>query len=237
MGKNDSFITSIATWAISLKAHTQGQFSAPCSIVTYAPSIPDEDMPPEVSLLLPTRPGPQSLIDTFVDDQAFNSEIAIGLFMSDPFLAIEREARRLSSADIAWVCNLPTVEQHDEEFTQQLADVGLDRSREYAALGGFKSAGLKIAVAISSEAGAREAIALNPDALIVIPRISDFAAGFPSPRQRGAAAQLVRDAIAETSWNGPLLGYGDDRETEHTSQWPETVDGMLFRPTMTTLGN
>lgn len=231
MGKNDSSEMSIASWSIRLKPHAPQKLSVPDRILTYAPSIPDEDMPQEVSILLPTHPGPQSLIDQISNGQACDSSTAFGLFMSDPFLALEREARRINAMGVGWVCNLPTVEQHDEEFTQQLSDVGLDRTKEYEALSEFKSAGLRIAVVVSNAPAALEAISLSPDALMVLPRVSDFAAGFPSPRQRGAAAQLVQDAINDTSWRGPLLGYGDDREVDHPSQWPECVDGMLFRPT------
>lgn len=236
MGKNDSSEMSIASWSISLKPDLTKNISVPDSIVTYAPSISDEDMPREVSILLPTHPGPQALIDSISDAHACNASIAIGLFMPDPFLAVEREARKIRAMGVTWVSNLPTVEQHDEEFTQQLADVGLDRSKEHEALAGFKSAGLKIAVAVASAQASLEAVTLNPDTLIVIPRVSDFAAGFPSPRQRGAAAQLVKDAIAETGWRGPVLGYGDEREVDHSSQWPDCVDGMLFRPTIQTFG-
>lgn len=230
MGKNDSPVISVASWLIRLKPQISERMLVPDCILTYAPSIPDEDMPQEASILLPTHPGPQSLIELISDKQTYNSSSAIGLFMSDPFLAVEREARRLIAMGVTWVCNLPTVEQHDEEFTQQLADVGLDRSKEYESLRAFKSAGLKIAAAVSNVPAAKESVSLNPDALIVIPRTSDFAAGFPSPRQRGAAAQLIKDAINDTDWNGPLLGYGDEREIDHPSQWPECVDGMLFRP-------
>lgn len=236
MGKNDSSEISIASWPIRLKKSVENRFFVPSSIWTYAPSIPDDDMPPEVSVLLPTRAGSQSLIDVFDHQGTFDPAAAIGLFMSDPFLAVQREARRLKSMNVDWVSNLPTVEQHDDDFTQQLADVGLDRSREYTVLDGFKAAGLKVVVIITSAEGAVDALSLMPDVFIVIPRVSDFAAGFPSPRQRGAAAQLVRDAITDTGWNGPLLGYGDDREIEHPSQWPDTVDGMLFRPTIMQLG-
>src|SRR3546814_2886307 len=66
---------------------------------------------------------------------------ALGLFLADPFLNIAGQVSRLRRAGVTSVANLPTVEQQDVDFAQQLADVGLDFTREVDHLGRFRRAG------------------------------------------------------------------------------------------------
>ena len=78
--------------------------------------------------------------------------------------------------------------------------------------------------------GALMAAALGAGVVIVMPRVSDFAVGFPSSRQRGAAIQKIRAALSDSDWQGSILGLGDETEAAHPSLWPEGVDGLLVRP-------
>lgn len=230
MNNGETSDNSVLYWRITWRIDAEGATPLPKGIVTVPASFSDGDMPPEIALLLPTNDGPSAFINHITRAQRWDATTAVGLFMSDPFLSAEREARQLREFGVAWIANLPTIEQQDQEFTQQLADVGLDHIREIEMISAFKSAGFKIAVVASNAEGAAAAARIAPDAVIVLPRVSDFAAGFPSPRQRSAIAQSVRDVLIESGWSGPVIGYGDAREAAHDSQWPDAVDGMLCRP-------
>ena len=230
--------TAVLRWVTAMRSASPASPASgavPAAVLTTSAGFDHPNMPPEVALMLPTNDGPAAFADTLLQAQNRDPAVAAGLFLSDPFLSVERVGRRLRDAGVEWVCNLPSVEQQDEEFTQLLADVGLDRHGEVAALGKFKEAGLKVAAVVSSAAGACDVAGIGADAIIVLPRISEFAAGFPSPRQRGAAAQSVRDAVRDNGWHGPLLGYGDDSETDRESRWHDAVDGILCRPVPATL--
>jgi len=219
-------------WRIVLSASDSERFSGfPRRLLTIAPQFRHEGVPDEVSLLLPTNEGPQRLIDTVVEATLLEGEDGLGLFLANPFLNLDRQAERLEKAGIRWIANLPSVEQQDEEFTQQLADVGLDRARELDCLTRLRAAGFRTLAVVSDAAGAVQAVATQTEGLIVIPRIADFAAGFPSSRQRGDAATEIADAAAAAGWNGPLLGLGDRHETDYERLWPDRLTGLLCRPT------
>src|SRR3546814_9713912 len=97
-----------------------------------------ESLPPEVALLLPTTAGADGLSAALATMPATGlatglerfADRALGLFLADPFLNIAGQVSRLRRAGVTSVANLPTVEQQDVDFAQQLADVGL-RSEEH----------------------------------------------------------------------------------------------------------
>lgn len=224
-------MVEMMTWRIALRARpATPQIKLPAAVVTIAPCFRHERMPPEVSLLLPTNEGPKQLIDAVVEDPARCADAILGLFMANPFLNVALESTRLAAAGVAWVTNLPSVEQQDKDFSRHLADVALDRPRELDCLRQFRARGFKIAVVVTDGPGGAAAAAIEPDALIVLPRVADFAAAFPSLRQRGAAAQAVYEAARGGGWHGPLLGLGEPRETQYERLWPERLDGLLCRP-------
>ena len=154
----------------------------------------------------------------------------LGLFLAGPFLNMALEGGRLAGAGLGWIANLPSVEQQDEEFSQQLADVGLDRGRELACLAQFRAQGFRVAAVAADGPGAAAAAAIGAEALIILPRVADFAAGFPSLRQRGAAAQAVAEAAAGTGWSGLLLGLAEGSDADHETLWPDRLDGLVCRP-------
>ena len=202
-------------------------------IFTIAPGFSHQNMPPEIAGLLPSNEGPRAFIDRVLTQPNWPAQFALGLFMSDPFLSIESESQRLIAHGVQWVTNLPSVDQHEEEFTQQLSDVGLDQTREFNALTRFKEAGMNIALIVSAPEKIEQIVQLCPDAVIVIPKVTDFAAGFPSPRQRGSSVHAVHAALRERDWRGPVIGYGDESETSHQSQWPDVADALMSRPIAT----
>ncbi|WP_293963218.1 hypothetical protein [Sneathiella sp.] len=187
-------------------------------------------MPHEVSLLLPTNNGARHLIDAAVKTPKEFADAMLGLFLADPFLNMAIECERLAQANISWIVNLPSVEQQDVDFEQQLADVGLGFHREHNNLEIFKAAGFRIATVVADASSAKASALLHPDAIIILPRITDFAAGFPSLRQRRSTAQEISLSLDGTGWKGMLLGLGELSEMDHERQWPEALDGVICRP-------
>jgi len=202
----------------------------PQAILTLEPQLRHESMPREVGLLLPTTDGPKSLIDAVTADPGRCEDAMLGLFLASPFLNLALTGSRLNRVGVDWIANLPSVEQQDQEFSQQLADVGLDRGRELDCLAAFRAQGFKVAAVVADEPGAAAALAVEPEAMIVLPRVADFAAGFPSLRQRGAAARSVAAVARGSGWSGLLLGLGEASEADHEALWPEELDGLLCRP-------
>ena len=219
------------TWRIVLRPGAGAtEDGLPPAVVTLAPQFRHESMPDEVGLLLPTGEGPKRLIDAAAADPALCGDAILGLFLASPFLGAGVDGPGLLRAGVRWIANLPSVAQQDEEFSQQLTDVGLDLGRELACLAQFRSQGFKTAVVVTDAAGAAAAAGIAPEAMIVLPRVADFAAGFPSFRQRGTAAQAVADAARAAGWSGLILGLADAGEAEHETLWPEPLDGVVCRP-------
>ena len=198
--------------------------------MTLAPGFNHESMPDEVALLLPSTGGSKRLVEAAVRDPAMHRDSILGVFLANPFLNIALEATRLARVGVNWVTNLPSVTQQDEEFSQQLADVDLDFGRELSCLSAFRDQGFKVAAVVANGADARAAAAIRPEALFVLPRVADFAAGFPSFRQRGAAAQAVIEAARAVDWKGPLLGLAEPSEAEHETLWAGAA-GRIDLPT------
>jgi len=221
------------TWRIILRggvAATAGNI--PSTVLTIGARFRDEGMPEEIGILLPTNAGPKRLIDAVADRSVPVDGAILGLFLASPFLNVESEGPRLARAGVRWVTNLPSVEQQDEEFSGQLSDVDLDHGRELQALAAFRAQGFRVAAVVAGATGAADAVGIDPDALIVLPRIADFAAGFPSLRQRGAAIQAVAEATTTAGWPGPVLGLGNAGEAEHERLWPDRLDGVICRPVL-----
>lgn len=218
-------------WKIQLRVGSNAnKVDLPTSVMTVVPGFQHESMPDEVGILLPTNCGPRLFVTNIEHAQPKLEDTILGLFLADPFFNVSREKKRLEQTGIEWITNLPSIEQQDVDFSSQLPDVGLGREREQNSLKNFRAAGFKIAAVVADGDGARDAISVGPGILIVMPRVIDFAAGFPSRRQRGAAAMEVRKVATEKKWTGHLLCLGDRSEVAHESLWPEAVDGLICRP-------
>ncbi len=187
-------------------------------------------MPNEVALLLPNDHGASDLISKVLTMPSYLQARALGLFLADPFFNAGTEAARMRDTGIKWVANLPSVEQQDQEFVQLLGDVGLDRSMEIKQLGELAAAGFQVLAVVSGPEAVEAAARINPAAFFVIPKVTDFAAGFPSLRQRGAAAREVREAASNAGWKGALLGLAAESEVAHETLWPDVLDGVVCRP-------
>ncbi|MEM7171440.1 MAG: hypothetical protein AAF530_14810 [Pseudomonadota bacterium] len=221
----------LLTWQIVWRSEkTALAMALPQQILTVAPAFTHQNLPPEVGLLLPSLPGARQLVNYISDRPLDLTQSIIGLFLADPFFAVAREKGVLDRANASWVTNLPSVAQQDPGFFHQLADVGLDQELELERLAALKDLGVRIAITVVDGPSTAKALALEPAALFVVPRVSDFAAGFPSLRQRGAAAQQVAEAAKGAGWEGPIVGLSGPSEAAYERQWPTVLSGVLCRP-------
>ena len=219
------------SWDITLRRESDlGSPHLPPAILTARPRFTAGGLPGEVALLLPNNNGASELISEVMAAPTQMEERALGLFLADPFFNVASESSRLRESGVTWVANLPSVEQQDHEFVQLLGDVGLDRSLELERLAKLKSDGFGVLTMVAGAEAASAAAEISPDAVVVLPRVADFAAGFPSFRQRGAAARDVREALQAAGWSGPLLGLAAETEVAHTTLWPDVLDGVVCRP-------
>lgn len=222
---------NLLTWRVVLRGAAQGSAAAlPPAILTTGAPFFDERLPLEVALLLPNTAGAAGLIAAVPRAPHLPPGCALGLFLADPFLNVSGEVGCLKAAGIAVVANLPSVEQQDLDFVQQLGDVGLDFAREADRLGEFRRAGFGVIAVVAGAAAARAVRPLEPLAVVVLPRVADYAAGFPSFRRRGAVAREVAAALTAEGWQGPLLGLAAASEVAHQTLWPDVLDGVLCRP-------
>ncbi len=187
-------------------------------------------MPDELAVLLPAGAGPSSMVEDCIAHPGDATTAVLGLFLASPLLNVDIEARRLARAGVRWIANLPSVCQQDAEFCRQLVDVGLDIRREFDNLARFRENGFSVAAVVNDAEQARAATRLDPGALIVMPRVADFAAGFPSLRQRASAVQSVYDGIRDSGFDGMILSLGETREAASEGLWPPRADGLLCRP-------
>ena len=218
-----------AHWRIVAPNHAD---ILPDGFLTVAPAMPGDAVPAEVGLLLPAGNGGGALTDLVSSDPVIAADQGVGLFMANPFLAVDREAARLQAAGVTWVANLPSTHQQDGEFRQQLEDVGLDWAREIECLSRFGALGLKRLAVLCDEAAAADVLAARPEAVVILPHVGDFAAGFPSMLRRGGSAQAVAQALRAEGWAGPVLVLGTDAEAASPTLWPHGVDGLLLRPAL-----
>ncbi|RVU38121.1 hypothetical protein EOI86_02110 [Hwanghaeella grinnelliae] len=224
---SDTARPCLALWRIVAPNHVD---RLPSGFLTATPGLPDDRVPMEVGLLLPAGRGRGVVTDTVIADPAAAAGRGVGLFMANPFLAVDREAARLQAAGIGWVSNLPSTHQQDADFQQQLQDVGLDWARELACLAKFGDLGLKRLAVLCDEAACEDVLAAKPNAVAILPRVADFAAGFPSMLRRGGSAQAVANTLLDAGWQGPVLVLGSEAEAASPALWPPGVDGLLLRP-------
>lgn len=226
---NTATVVNTARWRIVSPGHAE---FLPKAILTVAPALPGERVPMEVGLLLPVGRGRESLAQVVSATPEIAAGMGAGLFMANPFLSVDRDAARLREAGVGWVANLPSTHQQDAEFRQQLEDVGLDWAREIACLARFGDLGLKRLAVLCDEAACADVLAAKPDAIVILPRVADFAAGFPSMLRRGGSAHAVAATLRARGWDGPVLVLGTEAEAASPALWPPGVDGLLLRPTV-----
>lgn len=220
---------SILSWRLVLRRDVAPPTAPPTRLLTRSGAFRHESIPAEIAMLLPSGDGPTDLVDAVAAQPAFAQDAILGLFLASPLINVAITAERLARAGVSWVANLPSVSQQDEEFSRQLVDVGLDAGREFANLARFRERGFHIAAAVSHIDSARSAADIMPEMIIVTPRVADYAAGFPSLRQRASALQAVREVLDQRDWTGLLIGLGANGEADSEGVWPPRADGLLCR--------
>jgi hypothetical protein len=169
----------------------------PDALVTAWVGIPETEMPPVVSMLLPSSGGAQDVLDDLVE--VFPS--ALGLFLADPNLLTGRLSRQIARRS-RWVCNFPSVGQHEHAFRRYLSEVDLDYAREMQVLSDLGTAGLDTIATISALRDLDAARAAKPSALLVVPPVPEFGDG-PAPLARRGD---LEQAIAEQARGCPVIG-------------------------------
>lgn len=167
-----------------------GGATLPEALLTAPAPLPAEDMAPVVSLLLPSSGGAEDLLAQL--DRG--SAPALGLFLADPNLVPARLVRMLERLGVGWVCNLPSVGQHEHEFRRYLSEVDLDHDREMRVLARLRAAGISTIATVSATRDVAGARAGDPSALLVVPPVPDFADAPPDLDRRRGLERAVRDA-------------------------------------------
>lgn len=176
----------------------------PDSLLTVWAGGPAVKLPPVVALLLPNAGGAQDLLADLDDTRR---PAALGLFLSDPNLVAARLSRQIAR-HTGWVCNFPSVGQHEHEFRRYLAEVDLDHGREMRVLGDLRAAGLSTIATVSAERDMDAALASRPAALLVVPPVPEYTAG-PAPLAR---REKLERAVAARAPDHPVIGLRDPDE-------------------------
>ncbi len=203
----------------------------PSAILTEKPAFVSPSVPAEIALMLPARAGSETLptgleIPRDLDDEA------LGIFLTNPFLNLDRLIQRFGSTSVKWFANYPTVGFQDQEFAPQLADVGFDPGLEVRAATRLIKAGFNWFAVVSDLAFVDDILQAKPAAVLAMPRLSDYTAGFPSPRVRTALVEQVLEAVKEKGLAIPVLGFGETEEGGRVSLWPQGAGGLVVRPSL-----
>jgi hypothetical protein len=186
---------SFSKWPLRTASQSTG--ALPDALVTVSIGFSAGDMPPAVALLLPNASGAQDLLDDLGDVRPSG----LGLFLADPNLLEPRLSRQIARGT-DWVCNFPSVGQHEQEFRRYLAEVDLDHPREMRILSDLAAAGLSCIATVSAERDVAGALAARPAALLVVPAVPEFTGGEASLDRRIA----LERAITGRSEGVPVIG-------------------------------
>lgn len=191
---------SFSKWQIT---GTRGG-TLPSCFLGSAPPLPPNEMPPEISLLLPRAGSAQDVVDDLPNSLPAGAGLA--LFLADPNLNPARLARRMRERRLSWVCNLPSVGQHEHEFRRYLREVDLDHDREMRALETLSGHGISTIATVSSPLDCH-AVA-QAAAVFVLPPLPDFSHGLPHLERRTQLESRVRAAAPGVL----LLGLREEGE-------------------------
>ena len=175
-------------------------------------------------MLLPSADTNIALLSVLEAEPERFAGLAVGLFLSDPFLNVDLAIRRLRAAGVGWVAALPSACQHEPDFRQYLREVDLDLERELRVLKAVSDAGISTIATVSSAPDAA-AMGSLPTAMLVLPNIGGFIDGFQS-----LAARLELERIATREAREPTapLRLGLRRPEEGTEA--SGLHGVVLRP-------
>lgn len=211
------------------KAHEGADPLIPSSLFAASPPNLKTRLPFEVALLLPI----QKVSDPVPQNAANLSQIAAALFMANPLLNVATWSRHLLDRGVGWISNFPSVAQHEPLFRDHLSDVGLGPAQERELLSEFRAAGLRTLVCVSQDDDAQAAVSAGHDALLILPQVPAFEAGFPSVQHRQEQLLSIRSAIKDATT--PVLGLLQPAEAAMPTTWPNGMDAGMIRPTASSL--
>ncbi len=93
----------------------------------------------------------------------------VGILAADPFLHVQRLAKRLTATSHRHVINLPSVTQYGREALENMDRLGLGPERELAILRQFATLGFHVSFALTHPEQIAAALALKPVNIIVAP--------------------------------------------------------------------
>lgn len=169
----------------------------PTGFITLSSTFFDENLPAECLALLPSGNGSRGLLEDVVAQPEIVVDRGVGLFLNDPFLNITQIANTLKQHKIGWMTNLPSVAQHDQEFRNDLRDVGFSVQTELRNLAQLRQSGIRTMAAISSENHARMLVDYPADAVVVVQTTAELQVSFPSLSQRQARLESINYELAK----------------------------------------
>ena len=146
-------------------------------------------------MLLPTVPGAKRIAEALTTSPQIFDGAVTGLLVTDPAIKFERTIKSMKAANNRWVANLPTIGLHDAEFKSFLNEVALGVPAEIDILAKFKAHGIKIMAVLADFSEAKAMAKLNPDAVLIMPKVSDYLDGWPSLATRVENERTIRVSI------------------------------------------
>ena len=153
-------------------------------------------------MLLPTVPGAKRIAEALTTSPQIFDGAVTGLLVTDPAIKFERTIKSMKAANNRWVANLPTIGLHDAEFKSFLNEVALGVPAEIDILAKFKAHGIKIMAVLADFSEAKAMAKLNPDAVLIMPKVSDYLDGWPSLATRVENERTIRAALSQNGWDG-----------------------------------
>lgn len=200
----------------------------PLGIMTPGVTRLSERLPVEIEYLLPRRSGSTDWRDDLVEHLRYDPALAVGLFLSDPFVGVDPFAAVLRRLGARWICNLPSTAQFDPDFAAALGDVGLGHRFEMKLLSQLIEHGFEGIATIATPREAKAARVAGAAALFVIPRIGDYANGFPRLSERQLALKAIRDVLDDP--HPPLFTLVTEPESHCPELWSAQADGAFVQP-------
>lgn len=189
---------------------------------------PKPGLAPEIAALLPSVADPSGWTTDLTQNAAQKRGLCAGIFLGNPLLQRRRILGDLQASGLSWVCNLPSVCQHDIDFITHLDEVDLGVENELTNLADCAASGFRCIASVATPEDARTALRLGFRTLFVLPKIRAHEGGFPSELSRTRAVA----AIAEVPGldDAVLLSQVKSSEIAAPVVWPAQVQAVVEQP-------
>ena len=205
---------------------SNGAHWLPRGFLSMSPPFRNDALPLESIALLPGSSGSQGLLQHIAANPACAQGNGVGLFLGDPFLNLEQITQQLKKLEVQWICNLPSMAQHAEEFRNQLADVDISVAGELKALHEFRLHGFHTLAGLSSTDHLHTLVSHPADAILVLQTTDDLQISFPSlPQRLKKVTEIAAIAMIDKCKVLPVV-------TE--SELPQLSSNAVLRPVWVT---